>query len=246
MNTLSRVQRGTVAAVSAAAGFTLIELLVVIAVIGILAAMLLPTLAAAKQRAVRTKCLSNLKQFDMALIMYGHDNRDQMPTLVGGLWAWDLPISIADVLLTSGATRDILYDPGFPEMNQDGLWNFMGDNPNSPYRVIGYAMTFPGTASVSETNWNQSLANVQNSSERVLVAGAVISEPGQNDTSLRDTYTYRNIVGGYTPLPHRCAHFVANMPAGDNVGMVDGSGKWRRFPDMIPRTDNLLDPTFWW
>jgi len=58
--------------------FTLIELLVVIAIIGILAAMLLPALAAAKDRAVRVACLGNNKQLALAAHMYAADNRDFM------------------------------------------------------------------------------------------------------------------------------------------------------------------------
>jgi prepilin-type processing-associated H-X9-DG protein/prepilin-type N-terminal cleavage/methylation domain-containing protein len=97
--------------------FTLVELLVTIAVIGILAALLLPTLGKTKKKAVTISCLNNLKQLGVAMMSYEQDNSDKLP-YAGIRLAYPSPVTSYEMGWDSLLNR---YIGG--QQTDDQLWN---------------------------------------------------------------------------------------------------------------------------
>jgi prepilin-type N-terminal cleavage/methylation domain-containing protein/prepilin-type processing-associated H-X9-DG protein len=135
------------------AAFTLMELLVVITIIAILAALILPALAGAKEHAIRINCKSNERQQQLALTMYANDNKEFLPTLpsAGTYQPWDMKQVIGDYMTAGGAPYKVWYDPGagksYPAQQTKAMWmNTAGENGGEAPRVLGYAQTFSGLA----------------------------------------------------------------------------------------------------
>src|SRR5215470_7252430 len=121
-------------------------MLVVVAIIMVLAALLLPAITKARARAVRAHCLSNIKQVDLILLMYGQDNNDRLPST---FTLRTFPPPLVDMVVKSHMDPEILFDPGYED-----LWKSWY---NSSSREIGYCLTLPGPTNLAPINVNSTI-----------------------------------------------------------------------------------------
>ena len=208
--------------------FTLIELLVVIAIIAILAALLLPVLSAAKQRAWTAQCLSNLRQIGLSMKMYADDANGLYPES-GGTIRWD---QTDPTTHQHGWMQQI-----FPNVQNVNVYHCPA-NKLQLANIQSFFNYFNGVrAAYVITN---GFAPVNNRRIRFpasfVLSGDTVGEalPGDDlDDADKDDYT-QNCVGGPTngtPVENWQAH-----NKGQNILFDDGHVKWYKGYDANEMT----------
>ncbi|MHC4552845.1 MAG: type II secretion system protein [Planctomycetota bacterium] len=218
-------------------GFTLIELLVVIAVIGLLTAILIPSLAVAKERARRVVCSKNVNQFIIGCLTYAEDYDEDLPSGKSDMGNGDdehTPVIRREV---GNALVDILGDHQAMKcswltepFNGDDWWYYDGYGYVLGYNYLGGHDGTPWNTSGPVTKeWKSPQFNTD-SSTFVLVTELNFWVP--NDRTFAphgargpiNQYHESGTGGGMTPEEAGAA--------GGNVGMLDGSVTWKKMDEM--------------
>jgi prepilin-type N-terminal cleavage/methylation domain-containing protein/prepilin-type processing-associated H-X9-DG protein len=135
--------------------FTLIELLTVIAIIGILAAILIPTVGKVRATARMTKCASNLRQIAIGNRLYAADNKDFLALDGGGLWWGD---RLAPYILNKDRANGVYTD------NERSVFNCPAKT-TTEWPSYGY-----NSFALDEANWKYVLSKSPNPSRTILIA----------------------------------------------------------------------------
>jgi type II secretory pathway pseudopilin PulG len=224
----------------------LIELLVVIAIIAILAAMMLPALAKAKERAQRTVCKSNMRQVAAGALMYATDNREKFANnqFPGGnyhaSWLAEPTFSyFTDVL----KVKTNCYT--CPNKGRDAAW--IKINPGSPTMIRLGFYSLSGLPTQVDTRprdqeygnvpapWDSPKRSIDSTPYTVLFADIIEKGTELAGTSATATSAPHGRGGAKTSGPNVFVDPAQIGSEGGNVGLVDGSVQWRKQTAMRPR-----------
>ena len=220
--------------------FTLIELLVVIAIIAILAALLLPVLASAKERARRASCKNSMRQFSLAIHMYGDDNRQ---FVISGAPNPSYPPDDDHLPLISESSSNalVLYTASVKMMHCPSFGDWaIRDNARTEVILYGFVIGYNYHGGHTNTPWQPivtgggtwiSPQKLTDSSSLVLLSdmndwsplydsGRSFVPHGRNGPLVQAMDPANRASGGASSL--------AVGAAGGNVGLLDGSVSWKK------------------